>query len=162
LKNHEWVAPLLNTTADGALYFTVRDLTRWAVALNHRQIPSRSALDTAWTPVRLSDGVTYPYGFGWFLQTQRGQRRIAHSGSWQGFKTMIARYPDTRLTVVVLANLAEAQVAAIAFGVAGLLEPSLQPPHLVTLPGGPQPPTAIPALCHGDQTGQRADHAALS
>src|SRR5207247_2250734 len=26
LKNQEWVAPTLNTTADGALYFTVRDL----------------------------------------------------------------------------------------------------------------------------------------
>jgi CubicO group peptidase (beta-lactamase class C family) len=146
LKNQEWVAPTLNTTADGALYFTVRDLTRWAVALNHRQMPSRSALDTAWTPVRLADGGTYPYGFGWNLLPQRGEPRIAHSGSWQGFKTIIARYPKSGLTVIVLANLAEAQVGAIAFGIAGLLEPSLQPPHLVTLAGGPQPPTAIPAL----------------
>jgi len=146
LNNQEWVAPSLNTTADGALYVTVRDLTRWAVALNHRQVPSRSALDTAWTPVRLSDGVTYPYGFGWFLHTQRGQARIAHTGSWQGFKTVIARYPDSRLTVIVLANLAEAQVGAIAFGIAGLLDPSLQPPHLVTLQRGPQPSTTIPEL----------------
>src|SRR5206468_10883318 len=37
LKNQEWVAPTLNTTADGALYFTVRDLARWAVALNQRR-----------------------------------------------------------------------------------------------------------------------------
>src|SRR6185436_15648281 len=60
LKNQEWVAPSLNTTADGALYFTVRDLIKWAVALNHWQVPSRAALDTAWTPVRLADGATYP------------------------------------------------------------------------------------------------------
>jgi CubicO group peptidase (beta-lactamase class C family) len=146
LKNQEWVAPTLNTTADGALYFTVRDLTRWAVALNHRQVPSRSALDTAWTPVRLADGVTYPYGFGWNLLPQRGEPRIAHSGSWQGFKTIIARYPKSGLTVIVLANLAEAQVGAIAFGIAGLLDPALQPAHLVTRQGGPQPPVAIPAL----------------
>ena len=146
LKNQEWVAPSLNTTADGALYFTVRDLTRWAVALNHRQVPSPSALDTAWTPVRLADGATYPYGFGWYLLPQRGQRRISHTGSWQGFKTVIARYPETGLTVIVLANLAEAQVGAIAYGIAGLLEPALQPPHLVTPRGGPQPPAAIPVL----------------
>jgi len=148
LKNQEWVAPMLNTTADGALYFTVRDLTRWAIALNHRRVPSAAALDTAWTPVRLGggDGATYPYGFGWYLLPQRGQRRISHTGSWQGFKTVIARYPESGLTVIVLANLAEAQVGAIAYGIAGLLQPALQAPHLVTSAAGRQPPIAIPAL----------------
>src|SRR5207249_3517611 len=85
-----------NTTADGALYFTVRDLTRWAIALNHRRVPSPAALDTAWTPVRLNDGATYPYGFGWGVFNQRGALRISHGGSWQGFKTVIARYPESR------------------------------------------------------------------
>src|SRR5438093_5951595 len=132
LKNQEWVAPTLNTTADGALYFTMRDLARGAVAMNQRRVPSAAALDTAWTPVRLSDGANYPYGFGWYLLPQRGQRRISHTGSWQGFKTVIARYPKPGITVIVLANLAEAQVGAIAYGIAGLLEPALQAPHLVT------------------------------
>src|SRR5437762_13308430 len=94
---------------------------------------------SAWTPVRLSDGATYPYGFGWFLLPQRDQRRISHTGSWQGFKTAIARYPKPGLTVIVLANLAEAQVGAIAYGIAGLLESALQPPHLVTATSGRQP-----------------------
>src|SRR5438552_14364597 len=146
LQNEEGVAPTLNTTADGALYFTVRDLTRWAVALNHRRVPSSAALDTAWTPVRLSDGATYPYGFGWYLLPQRDQQRISHTGSWQGFKTVIARYPQSGLTVIVLANLAEAQVGAIAYGIAGMIDPTLQAPHLVTFAGGRQPPVAIPLL----------------
>ena len=46
----------------------------------------------------------------------------------------------------MLANLAEAQVGAIAYGVAGLLDPTLQAPHLVTFAGGRQPPVAIPLL----------------
>ena len=146
LKNQEWVAPSLNTTADGALYVTIRDLTRWAVALNHGRVPSPGALDTAWMPVRLSDGATYPYGFGWYLLPQRGEPRIAHTGSWQGFKTVIARYPRQRLTVIVLANLAEAQVGAIAYGIAGMLDPALQAPHLVTATKGRQPPVPIPTL----------------
>jgi len=149
LKNQEWVAPMLNTTADGALYFTVRDLARWAIALNHARVPSAAALDTAWTPVLLSDGANYPYGFGWYLVPQRAQRRIAHTGSWQGFKTVIARYPQSAgggLTVIVLANLAEAQVGAIAYGVAGLLDPALLPAHLVTAVSGRQPPVTIPLL----------------
>ncbi|HWC74019.1 MAG TPA: serine hydrolase domain-containing protein [Gemmatimonadales bacterium] len=147
LKNQEWVAPSLNTTADGALYLTVRDLVKWAVALNHKRVPSAAALDTAWTPVRLNDGATYPYGFGWGIFNQRGHLRIAHTGSWQGFKTVIARYPDSGggLTVIVLANLAQAQVGAIAYGIAGILDAALAAPHLATW-SGPQPPAAIPAL----------------
>lgn len=146
LKNQEWVAPQLNTTADGALYFTVRDLMRWAIALNHRRVVGAALLDTAWTPVRLRDGATYPYGFGWYLLPQRDQYRISHTGSWQGFKTVIARYPKSGLSVIVLANLAEAQVGAIAYAIAGMLEPALQPPHLATLPAARQPPIPIPAL----------------
>jgi len=145
LKNQEWVAPLLNTTADGALYVTVRDLARWAVALNHGRVPSQSALDTAWTPVRLNDGATYPYGFGWTIFNQRGRSRISHTGSWQGFKAVIARYPESDITVVVLANLAQAQVGAIAYGIAGMLDAGLAAPHLATW-SGVEPPAAIPAL----------------
>src|SRR5512145_38486 len=130
LKNQEWVAPLLNTTADGALYVTVRDLARWAVALNRGRVPSQSALDTAWTPVRLNDGATYPYGFGWTVFNQRGRSRISHTGSWQGFKAVIARYPESGITVVVLANLAQAQVGAIAYGIAGMHDAELADPHL--------------------------------
>ena len=159
LQNQEWVAPSLNTTADGALYFTIRDLTRWAVALNHRRVPSPAALDTAWTPVRLNDGATYPYGFGWGIFNQRGHLRIAHSGSWQGFKTVIARYPESGISVIVLANLAQAQVSAIAFGIAGMLDTALAAPHLVTW-RGPQPPAAIPALLHDIAT--RPDSARIT
>jgi len=160
LKNQDWVAPLLNTTADGALYFTVRDLTKWAVALNNRRVVGASLLDTAWSAVRLSDGATYPYGFGWYLVPQAGQRRIAHTGSWQGFKTVIARYPQSRLTVIVLANLAEAQPGAIAYGIAGMLDPRLQPAHRATAASGPQPTVAIPALLRAIAT--KPDSAAIT
>src|SRR3989475_456208 len=159
LQNQEWVAPSLNTTADGALYFTIRDLTRWAVALNHRRVPSAAALDTAWTPVRLNDGATYPYGFGWGIFNQRGHLRISHGGAWQGFKPAIAGYPESGLTVIVLANLAQAQTSAMAYGIAGILDSTLAAPQLATW-RGPQPPAAIPALLHDIAT--RPDSARIT
>jgi hypothetical protein len=147
IKNQEWVAPTLNTTADGSLYFSINDLTRWAVSLNQGRIPSRRALHAIWTPVRLHDGGLFPYGFGWNLVGQRGHRRIGHGGAWQGFKTAIYRYPEFHLTVIVLANLAQAEPGAIAEGVAGILEPALLPPHLFSAGlGGPSPPVPMPQL----------------
>jgi CubicO group peptidase (beta-lactamase class C family) len=158
VKNQEWVSPSLNTTADGALYLTVRDLAKWAMALKQQRVPSRRVLDQAWTPIKLADGGTFPYGYGWDLSSQRRQRRIGHTGSWQGFKTAIYRYPDLDLTVAVLANLAEATPGPIAQGIAGILEPSLRPPELFSSPiRGPSPPVAISALLHrivrGDERG---------
>ncbi|MEA2722329.1 MAG: hypothetical protein QOH59_100 [Gemmatimonadales bacterium] len=158
IKNQEWVSPSLNTTADGALYLTVNDLAQWAVALNHRRLPEAPVLDAAWTPVRLNDGGTVPYGYGWDLTEQRGHRRVGHTGAWQGFETVIYRYPEFGLSIIVLTNLAEALPSAIAEGIAGILEPALEPPHLLKTPlRGTMPPVAIPALLQrvaaGDEAG---------
>jgi len=49
-------------------------------------------------------GVVYSNGFGWRLDQHCGHRRIAHGGTWVGFRTGIARFPDEKLTIVVLTN----------------------------------------------------------
>ena len=130
LKNQEWVAPTLNTTADGSLYFTVLDLAKWDAALYTEKLIKRSSLDEMWTPVRLNGGKTYPYGFGWAVKEMNGHRLIEHGGAWQGFTTAISRYPDDKLTVVALTNLdsRHSRPMEIIHKVAGLYEPALTPP----------------------------------
>ena len=130
LKNQEWVAPSVNTTADGSLYLTVLDLAKWDIALSREEILKRPSFAQMWTPARLENGSTYPYGLAWGLGEQRGHTLIEHGGSWQGFRAHIARYVDDQLSVIVLANLAGAPVEVIAHTVAGLLDPDL------ALPGG--------------------------
>ena len=122
LKNQEWVAPMVNTTADGSLYFSVLDLAKWDAALYTEKLLKRSSLDLMWTPVKLKDGQPNKdgYGFGWFVGSQHGHRVVHHDGAWQGFKSAIARYTDDKLTVVVLANLAEAKPGEIAEHVADM------------------------------------------
>ena len=120
LKNQEWVAPMVNTTADGSLYFTILDLQKWDAALYTEKLLKRSSLDLMWTPVRLKDGQQNKgnYGFGWFIDNRAGHRCIHHDGSWQGFETAIDRYVDDQLTVVVLANLADSEPGKITQHVA--------------------------------------------
>jgi CubicO group peptidase (beta-lactamase class C family) len=128
VKNQSWVAPSLNRLADGSLYFTVKDLAAWDAVLRDRKFMKASSFEAWWTPVSLADGTTYPYGFGWALEEQRGERLIEHSGSWQGFRSGIARYVDQGLTVIVLANLAQAEPEAMAHEIASLVEPKLRLP----------------------------------
>jgi hypothetical protein len=40
----------------------------------------KSSLEQMWTPVKLNDGKTYSYGFGWFRGEVRGHPIIEHSG----------------------------------------------------------------------------------
>jgi len=111
---------MVNTTADGSLYFSILDLAKWDAALYTEKLLNRSSLDQMWTPAKLKNGQPNKdgYGFAWFIGERHGHREISHDGAWQGFKTVIARYVDDRLTVVVLANLAEAKPGEIAEHVA--------------------------------------------
>ncbi|HKW89414.1 MAG TPA: serine hydrolase domain-containing protein [Candidatus Acidoferrales bacterium] len=131
-KNQDWVSPSLNTTADGSLYFTVLDLAKWDAALYTEQLLKRADLDQMWTIAKLNDGKPNKgnYGFGWEINKMNGHRLIEHGGAWQGFTTMICRYVDDKLTVVVLTNLdsAHSDPERIAHGVAGIYEPALEPP----------------------------------
>jgi CubicO group peptidase (beta-lactamase class C family) len=105
LKNQDWVSPTLNTTADGALYTNVLDLAKWDAALYTTKLVKQSSFDLMWSPVKLNDGKTYPYGFGWGLGFRNGHKVVAHNGAWQGFTMSIDRYLDDRLTIIVMTNL---------------------------------------------------------
>jgi hypothetical protein len=132
-QNQAWVAPVLNTTADGSLYLTVLDLARWDAAL-YTEIPLSAALkESSWTQATLTSGKKTEYGFGWQLDEVNGHRRVHHGGAWQGFTTQISRYVDDRLTVIVLTNLAGANPPRIADKIAGIYLPAVaaKPPALL-------------------------------
>jgi CubicO group peptidase (beta-lactamase class C family) len=139
LQNQAWVSPTLNTTADGSIYTTVADLAKWDAALWARRLLSPASYEAMWSPVALRDGSTHPYGFGWSFDLQRRDPVIGHTGSWQGFKTAIARYPERKLTVIALANLAEAEPGRLVTTVAGLVEPTLAWPDIQTVAVDPDP-----------------------
>jgi CubicO group peptidase (beta-lactamase class C family) len=124
LKNQEYVSPSLNRTADGSLYFTVLDLAKWDAALYTEKLLKRATLEQMWTPVKLNNGKTHPYGFGWALGNSGGKRFVRHGGAWQGFVTFIVRHLDDKVTVAVLANRAGANPGAIADRVARFYLPS--------------------------------------
>jgi CubicO group peptidase (beta-lactamase class C family) len=127
LKNQKWVAPMVNTTADGSLYFTVLDLAKWDAALYTDKLLKSSTLDQMWTRTKLNGGTVENYGFGWGVDQIKNHRLIAHGGSWQGFTTYIARYVDDKLSIVVLTNFAGSNPGTIAKGIAGIYNPELKP-----------------------------------
>jgi CubicO group peptidase (beta-lactamase class C family) len=81
---------------------SVRDLAKWDAALASGKVVKPSSLEQMWTPVKLNDGSTYPYGLGWIVDERRGHRLISHGGITG---TEYSRYPDDGVVVIVLTNL---------------------------------------------------------
>jgi len=124
-KNQSWVSPSLNTTADGSLYLSVLDLIKWDAAITKEKILNHEDLQLMVSPVRLNNDSLHPYGFAWFLNLVNGHKTFQHSGSWQGYNGYITRFPDDKLTVIVLTNLNPSNPELIARDVASLYIPAL-------------------------------------
>lgn len=109
----------------GAFLSTVLDLAKWDAVLYTDKIISEPSRRQMWTPVRLNDGTTSPYGFGWELQSPPGRTLVHHSGGMPGFRAMFARYMNDRVTVIVLMNLDDVDQRSIVQGIAELYLPAV-------------------------------------
>src|SRR5713226_4516803 len=83
----------------GALYSTTEDLLRWEQGLFGGKVLSPSSLQKMTTPFKND------YAFGLQVHTVNGRKLIDHGGGIEGFNTMLAYYPEEKLTVIVLGNL---------------------------------------------------------
>jgi N-acyl-D-aspartate/D-glutamate deacylase len=87
---------------DGNVYSSAEDLLKWEQSLFTEKLVKKSTLQEAFTPVRLNDGTTYPYGFGWFIG--ENGKELSHTGGWAGFRTLIVRFLDKKQTLILLCN----------------------------------------------------------
>jgi CubicO group peptidase (beta-lactamase class C family) len=115
------------TLGDGGIYSNLNDLAHWDAALSSGKLLSQAEMALAWQPVKLNDGSQpyddgkpVSYGFGWFLNPLDGRPRMWHSGETSGFRTVIERFNEERLTIVVLCNRTDLDPAQLAEKAASL------------------------------------------
>ena len=89
---------------DGGIYSSVLDLYKWDQALYTDTLVSFESLKLAFTPDTLLDGSPTIYGFGWRIDDYLGHPRIHHTGQTCGFSTIIQRYPEDQLSIIILTN----------------------------------------------------------
>ena len=114
----------LDTTGlgTGSIWSTAADLARWDRALASGHVLSeaaRQAMFTIQVPVHDDDGVirTEGYGYGWFIGTVPGGRRVLyHPGDQAGFCSLNAWFPDDDVRVAVLSNEGTARLDPIVHG----------------------------------------------
>ena len=128
-------SPTSATLGDGGIYTNLEDLAKWDDALGNHTLLSAAEFQPAITPAMPpqsasapdapkfftdADGKPVSYGFGWFLDPYRGHERMWHTGSSIGFRTVIERFTKDNVTIIILANRSDLDVAALALKVADL------------------------------------------
>ncbi len=106
LQNGEPLRPRI-IAPNGGIMSSATDMAKWQVALGSGAIVKRPTLDQMLSPIRLNDGKVFPeIGLAWFIQSFHGHRYVLHNGSTvAGYSSVIYRYPDDDLAVVVLMNI---------------------------------------------------------
>lgn len=100
--------------AAGALASTVDDLHRLSSALYGTTLLSRSTIEMMLTPH------SPKYGYGWLVDDFGGHRLTAHGGGVPGYVSILQRWPDDSVCVVVLSNNVAIQPHTIANGLAAI------------------------------------------
>ena len=126
------------TLGDGGIYSNLEDLSNWDDALQNHTLLSAKEMEPALSPARLADGSQprWPdqagednldlgkpvsYGFSWFLNPYRGHARMWHTGSTEGFRSVIQRFTTDNLTIVILSNRSDLNPKALSEQIADLL-----------------------------------------
>ena len=84
--------------AAGGLYSTVEDLYLWDQALYTEKLVSKKSLNMMFTPFNKQ------YGYGWFIDEQFKRLCISHGGRIEGYMNSVERFPEEKLTVIVMSN----------------------------------------------------------
>lgn len=82
----------------GALYSTVEDMYLWDRALYTEKLVSKTSMEQISTPFLDN------YGYGWSIADFAKHKWMFHTGGIQGFATVMNRFPDDDMCIVILKN----------------------------------------------------------
>lgn len=117
-----WRAVTNNLTALGSssLFSTASDMTKWLINFDSARVGGRRAMELMRTRDTLNNGSVNQYAFGISHGEFRGASFVSHSGSWAGFVSFLAYFPEKRFGVVVLANAPNVPVQRAAMEISNI------------------------------------------
>jgi CubicO group peptidase (beta-lactamase class C family) len=137
LVNNVWTRTDQSLTSavlgDGGIYSSIDDLAKWDAALYDNRLLRAESLRAAFTPATKTDDPAVQYGFGWRMTGDS----LWHSGETMGFRNVIVRFPQHRLTVVVLTNRDAAEPYFLALAIAKIYLPGADVVHAAHEAAGP-------------------------
>ena len=107
-----------DTAGATSLMTTVEDLAKWHANFDDPKVGGARLISGLLERGVLNDGTRLGYAFGIGHGTYRGQPTVSHGGADAGYRSVYLRFPEQRVGVAVLCNLASASPIDLAQRVA--------------------------------------------
>lgn len=99
----------------GNMYSTVNDLLKWDQAIRNNTLINPETKKYMFKPFKNN------YAYGWRVLNSGGRYLMKHNGRIAGFFSSIVRYPNEKLTVIILSNYGMDDLPKITQGFANLV-----------------------------------------
>ncbi len=111
----------LDHVGDGGVFTTIQDLAKWDANFYENKLGhGQELLDAMHAPGILNGGEVLPYARGLGHKLHRKLPTVSHGGAWVGYLAEMVRFPEQRLTVIVLANQTECSPTQLALKAADI------------------------------------------
>jgi CubicO group peptidase (beta-lactamase class C family) len=133
-----------STAAAGAINSSASEMTQWLRLMLGKGVFEGKALLSEssfaeMTKQQIAIGGNTNYGFGWFLNTWKGHKKVEHGGNIFGFNANVAFLPEENIGVVVLTNVSGSPLAENA---ANIVWKNIVKPKEITKPAEAATPPA--------------------
>lgn len=126
INAENWIA----VRPSGSFLSTIQDLAKWDAFLDKGNLLSEADRKLLWTRGTLNDNTPFNYGLGWYVDSYLGRTRINTDGQYPGFRADYERFPDDKLSVILLANLDNRGLERLAVKIAGFYKETLAAPSI--------------------------------
>jgi CubicO group peptidase (beta-lactamase class C family) len=137
----QYVALSYSNVGATSLFSTLEDLARWNQNLQDWRVGGPSVAKAMLARGKLNSGKDLDYASGLVHGRMRGLPTLAHAGSDAAFRTMLLRFPEQRLSVLVLANAGDLNAFDLARKVADVVLDSM--PGVAPAPAAPPTPAEV-------------------
>src|SRR5688572_11031204 len=107
------------------IYTNVEDLFLWDQNFYHNKLgnATQAIVDKMLDEWVLNNGQRTGYSFGLGVSYLNGIKRVNHVGGHAGYTAILSRYPEEKLSVIILSNRSDGNVSALSSRVADIFIP---------------------------------------
>ncbi|HSR51246.1 MAG TPA: serine hydrolase domain-containing protein [Acidobacteriota bacterium] len=111
----------LEMIGDGGVFTSIEDLLLWDRNFYSRKVGGDALFERQHETGRLNDGESLTYAGGLTVAKYRGLPTVRHGGAFVGFRAELLRFPEQRLSIACLCNLAQTRPSDLANQVADIV-----------------------------------------
>lgn len=117
-QGYRYTALSYSNVGATSLFTTIEDMVRWERNVEDKRVGGEEVAAAMLRTTRLNNGREIDYASGLVKGRYRGLPIVAHSGSDAGYRSQVLRFPEQRLSIVLLGNASEVNAGALARAVA--------------------------------------------